>query len=449
VGNKLKLSFLKYFFAFLVIVPKQTKANNELAQLKKLHTQLNYDKTINDSLKTYKQIIHFFSQSNLDSSIFYFKKAYPLTKRTTEPILTANIYEVIANSYWYFSDFNNAMDFYLRELRIGDSLNNKNIIADSKYNIGWIKCFQLKQYKAVNYFYEALQLFAVKKDSVHLVQLYQGLGNYYKYFKDKYKNSNDSCLKYLLKCVSIFNGASFQTKASGSYFNLAEYYSFIKEYTKAKENSLKGLILAQQDNDEYNTVYNATLLGESYMNLDSLAQAKKIINTITDKLSSKLYENMRLNVYYVYLNIYKKEKNFEKAFEYSMKYKDLSDSINEKTFNENLLQKESDYKLEKKDKELGELQLKNQLQNQKNKQNTYIILGLIIFGILILIILYFLFKSNKQKQQTNILLSSQNEIIKEKNKEIQQSMKYASRIQHALMPTQKYISSNLNRLKKK
>ena len=113
------------------------------------------------------------------------------------------------------------------------------------------------------------------------------------------------------------------------------------------------------------------------------------------------------------------------------------------------MQKENDYKLEQKDKAFSELQLKNQLQTVKNKQNSYIIIGLIIFGILVVIILYFLSKSNKQKQQTNILLSSQNEIIKEKNKEIQQSMKYASRIQHALMPTQKYISSNLNRLKKK
>ncbi len=432
-----------------MFTPKLFYAQDIEAKLKKAYTKLKYDKTANDSLKTYKIIIFNFSQSNLDSSKYYFNKAYPLTKRATNAALCANIYEVLANAYWYSNDFKNAMNNYLIELRIGDSINNKTIIADSKYNIGWIKCLQLKQYKAVNYFYEALDIFLLQKDSIHIIQLYQALGNYYKENKDRYKFSDDSCLKYFTICIDLFKGSTFENKASTSYINLAEYYTSKNQFIKAKEYALKGLSLAIIDNDEYNYVYSASILAVCYVNVDSLAHAKKIIKTIESKLYNIIYEPNRLNMYYAYLNIYKKEKKFEKAFEYSVKYKDLSDSINEKTFNENLLQKESDYTLEKKDKELSELQLNNQLQAVKNKNNSYIIWSLGIFGCLILFILYFLFKSNKQKQNTNTLLLSQNEIINQKNIEIQQSMQYAKGIQQALLPSSKYITAQLNRLKNK
>jgi hypothetical protein len=166
-------------------------------------------------------------------------------------------------------------------------------------------------------------------------------------------------------------------------------------------------------------------------------------------LNNSIADESRSNIYALLIKIYKSERNFEEALKYSISYKALSDSIKQKTFNDNLLQKENDYKLEKKDKEVTELQLKNQLQTVKNKNSSYVIWGLGIFGCLVLIILYFLFKSNKQKQSTNNLLLSQNEIINQKNIEIQQSMQYAKGIQQALLPSSKYISTQLNRLKNK
>jgi len=64
------------------------------------------------------------------------------------------------------------------------------------------------------------------------------------------------------------------------------------------------------------------------------------------------------------------------------------------------------------------------------------------------------YKSAKQKSRDNILLAEKNLIIEEhrsvlelKNKEILDSIKYAKRIQMAILPNEKYIERNLKELK--
>ena len=150
----MKLNSLKYFSFFLIFVPKLVMANDIDVTKKKLLIILQKSKTLNDSIETYGKLIYLFCNTSLDSSIIYYNKTLPLLSRSNNAKLKAKVYENIAHSYWYSNNFKNAMDFYVKEQRIGDSLNDKKIIADSKYNIGWIKTLQLKQYQYVNYFYE-------------------------------------------------------------------------------------------------------------------------------------------------------------------------------------------------------------------------------------------------------------------------------------------------------
>ena len=87
--------------------------------------------------------------------------------------------------------------------------------------------------------------------------------------------------------------------------------------------------------------------------------------------------------------------------------------------------------------------LQNQITSSKNRLNKFIIYGLGFFAVVVLIGLYFLFKSNKSKQKSNELLEEKNKIISEKKLEIDQSIKYAKGIQSALLPTHEEINKVL------
>jgi len=428
------LSNLRYIALFFIFIPKIFQASNNISRENVCLNNLKKAKSAIDSLYLYNKLVNIYCSSNLTKCKQYYQKALQIHNHINKPVLKANLHEFMADAYWYANDFNNAMVYYLKTLRIGDSLHNDKIIAKSKYNIGWIKTLQLKQYNQVNYFYEALQIFNTQKDTSNLILIDDALGNFYKDFSDKFPHSKDSCLKYFLNSFILITNSSHKTNEAGCCANLAGYYLSQFDYDNARLYSLRGIRVAKEISNDYNYIGNATILAETYFYLDSLEKAKNILKSINANFKNAANEPNRLLYYRIYIYIFKKEKKYKEAFEYSLKYKNLSDSINEKIFNQNLLQKEGDYKLEKKDKALNELQLKSQLQSVKNKNNSYVILGLAIFGILILVILYFLFRSNTQKQNTNALLTKQNKIINEKKLEIEQSIHYAKGIQNAILP---------------
>jgi hypothetical protein len=74
---------------------------------------------------------------------------------------------------------------------------------------------------------------------------------------------------------------------------------------------------------------------------------------------------------------------------------------------------------------------------------------------LVLILAGFIFRSYRQKQKANIIISQQKSevekqknLVEEKQKDILDSIHYAKRIQQSLLPTEKYIEKKLNELKK-
>lgn len=445
----MKIKFLISVILFANAIYAQNQKSDRPSEEKYLIGKLQSAKTALDSAKALNTLIGFLSSENSEKSFSYQSTALNLYRRNNFPSEKASFYISIADAYWYSGEFKTSMDFYLKALIIGDSLDDKYIIAKSKYNIGWIKALQLEQYQAVSYLYEALTTFKEIRDTGYIIQLNDALGNYYGQFSNKYKYSKDSSLKYYLNSLDLIKTSTNKQNAPGCLSNLALFYEREEDYNNARKYAILAIETSEKYKDTYNYIYSSTILANIYIKTDSIQQSKKIILKIIPLLNNAIADESRSSVYAMLITIYTKEKNFEKALEYSLKHKLLSDSINQKTFNDNLLQKETDYKLEKKDKALSELELKNQLQTVKNKNNFYVIIGLATFGFLILIILYFLYKSNQQKNNSNILLSKQNEIINQKNIEIQQSMQYAKGIQQALLPTEKYLASNLKRLKKK
>ena len=58
-------------------------------------------------------------------------------------------------------------------------------------------------------------------------------------------------------------------------------------------------------------------------------------------------------------------------------------------------------------------------------------------------------QQKKDVEDKNHLINEQKELLEEKQKEIFDSINYARRIQQAHMPTEKYVSKSIDRLKSK
>lgn len=89
-----------------------------------------------------------------------------------------------------------------------------------------------------------------------------------------------------------------------------------------------------------------------------------------------------------------------------------------------------------KEKELAELANLHEQEkaNNKLKQQKIIIIVSLIGILFVVVFLFFLIKANRNKEKANKEISYQRGLLAEKNKEITDSITYAQRIQHSLLP---------------
>ena len=138
-------------------------------------------------------------------------------------------------------------------------------------------------------------------------------------------------------------------------------------------------------------------------------------------------------------------KNYEKALYHFTRGRQLADSVksddNIKAYTETQL-KYSFYKQQMQDSLSYVLKVnKKEEQLKAEKIIKYFAFGAIAVFI---VLLFFLFKGYKEKQEANKLIIQQKELVEEKQKEVIDSITYAKRIQTALLASDTLLSENLN-----
>jgi hypothetical protein len=152
---------------------------------------------------------------------------------------------------------------------------------------------------------------------------------------------------------------------------------------------------------------------------------------------------------------YAAKKDGLKAYNYLSQFIQLKDSLSNSEIDKEIARTEISYQYEKeiladsiRTAEIQKSMLARE-QQKLEKQRIVTIAGIVGFLLALLLAIVF-YKSAKQKSRDNILLEEKNLIIEEhrsvlelKNKEILDSIKYAKRIQMAMLPNEKYIERNL------
>ena len=128
----------------------------------------------------------------------------------------------------------------------------------------------------------------------------------------------------------------------------------------------------------------------------------------------------------------------------------MRDSINNQETRKASVKKQMQYEYETKARELKNEQDKKDIIAkaeliQREKERNYFVIGFA----LVIVLALFIFRSYRQKQKANLIITQQKHEVEESRKEILDSIHYAKRIQKAHLPTHNYIDKNLSRLQNK
>lgn len=367
-------------------------------------------------IKDFKNLATFYNniafvydnQSNNRLALSYYFKSLALHEKNKNQIGTAYTMINIGGVYKKNDDVKSALIYYEKSLAIMRKLKKEVGIINALNNLGALY-LKTNTAQALIYFKEAL--FIAKKsnskDGNGLPITYYWLGQ--TYLKE---NNLDLALTY-------FNSSNEEFKKVNDLRGIAESHNYIGEIFWRRKNFKEALFHSKT----------------------SLAIAKEIgIPTTINKPALLLYK------------IYKETNNPKEALTHYELYLKMKDSIsNQESRNASIksqLKHEYELKMAADSVKTIEYQKLNAIKlKQERTQKKFLFAGIVLVALFGLFMFNRFRVTQKQKQiieEQKIIVEKQKILVDEKQKEVIDSIKYARRIQQALLPNKDYLKKKLN-----
>ena len=408
------------------------------ANLEKFHDDTNL-------VNTYNKLAYNLNNSKLEMSLFFAEKAKVLSKKINFRSGLVSAYSNCGIAYYYKGDYTASLKNHTKAAQLLDKSVDNYRLSAIYTNIALVYIDLGKYTSAETYLFKSLKIDKKRNDPKLIADTYNNIGTIY---KDKEE--------YL--------------KASG-YFEQSLHYRKIANDTLGMPSTLTNLGSVNIQTGHYeiaqNQLYNALSLYNKnkdvfgnalvYNCLGDLKIAEKKYDEAIDLYSKSLIvaykNNMQSYISYSYewmAFAYEKQGNYKKAYEYHLKHTKISDKIYNSENSALLAEIQTKYETEKQKKQI--IESKAELSRQSTITNVFIF-GFIIMSVLV----FFILKSYKMKIRNNkiileqkLAVEKQNKIIEEKNqlvetqhKDIKDSIKYAERIQGAILPPKNLWTSIL------
>lgn len=346
---------------------------------------------------------------------------------------------------------------------LAQEINYPKGIATALNRLGTINCEQGNYPKALEYLFASLKISEQLKDNYRLFFVYNGIGRVYYYqadyamalkyygFAEKFninnglvytnigrtyteQNNYAQALIYFNQAYKYYISISDSDGIAFSLNNIGCIYEFKKDYSNALENYFSSLSIRQIINDKEGMCDVFGSIGDVYF-----AQGKYIDAIFAENKSLAIanqigYLSSAVQTEKVLSEIYNAMNETFESYNHYKKYIALKDSLFNEENTKKTVRAEMNYNFDKKQTE------EKLIQDRKDAINRIILYSVIAGLIVILLFSVFLFREYKAKKQAH-------RIIEEKQSEVMASIRYAKRIQQALMPTERQINKTLNRLK--
>ncbi|MDZ4664263.1 MAG: tetratricopeptide repeat protein [Bacteroidota bacterium] len=329
------------------------------------------------------------------------------------------------------NELTTAIEIGFEALREFEKLQDYYYTAATYGKIGAINYKLKNSEKAADYFKKSLEVSIKHGSKNNIAYAYNNLGNIYSSSTKMY----DIALEYYRRALNIRKELNHVREIAPILSNMGIIYSDKKEYNKAEQYYKESLELNLKYGKKRSICICYTNIGNVYFEQNDSKKAdfyyREALKYLDDDFQIKelLYYNLgEVNL---------KLGNLEDALKYNDTCMTIKDSLYSREAIKSLNEMQVKYETEK-----TQLELEKKDLESKNKQvMIYAALG---GCILLLGLAFFIFRGLRQKQKDNTALEQMNSIIIEKSKiveeqhkDITDSIKYAERIQTAILPPDK------------
>ncbi|MBO3117170.1 tetratricopeptide repeat protein [Winogradskyella sp. DF17] len=421
--NKI-ISYLAFFLislSFGLISAQSDRAKDLLEQL---------ENTAQDSARIYlnKQLGYYYQHSNQEKALYYFNDGVEIAKSSKDSLQLANLYYSIGYTYGLKQELPNAIENYLKAVRIYENLGDNWRLVNTYMGIGNLYMSDEDIDKQAEYLGYAEELVLKGEDSIQLCNFYNYKGVIY-----DQRKIYDSAIVFLSKSLKIGRIINDPNSIGSALSNLGLTYKHAGQADKALSYYNEALKIYENLDDNFflSILYNN--IGSAHSQKNNFKSSEKTFLKSLDLASQVGAQQVLLQNYKDLASMYKKQKLFSNQAKYLERYYTLKDSLFTVEKDNQFSQLESDYVIEKKDLELQAQQL--DLEKKQIQNTIYIVLfcaSILILGTL----LFYFIKSRKK----NELLQSQNQLIIEQKNAIETTLSDLKSAQSQLIQSEKMAS---------
>ena len=328
----------------------------------------------------------------------------PLLKKKNDEKGMAECHKILSYCYWRFSDYSMAMDHALRALRLFKMLKDLKGEADSLNNLGAVYMFQKDNEKRLDCNMKCLVIRQKLGDASDISGSMNNIGETYLDLKDY-----SSAKKWFVECLELENAG--EDSVAWALHNLGKLYLVEENHLKSEESFLQSLEISERNSYFVLTTETLLQLGGVYKergdNQKAINYAGKAVelakNTGSreDENAAQLLIAQTKELLHDHIGALKHYKEHHRL------YMEIHNQTNIQAIKDLQFQ----YQLEKIRQKAEEAELEKirtiELQKAYNQ------------------------------------IRDQSRLLEERNNEIMESIRYAQRIQEAVLVEKKHISSHL------
>lgn len=360
--------------------------------------------------------------------------------------------------------------------------------------IGAIYSFMAYYDKALEFTYEAADLFEKAGDSYGLAYCYNNIGNFYNYKGEFTKDDRfqERSVEYHLKSISLRDTLKDSIPLMNSYNNIGNSYMMLRQYDKALNYFNKAFAMFSVKGEKRNMDMINGNLGRCYLNIaeqdprNKMAYYKQaqyyylnVLKNYNGSNGSGEYASVFVQVGHIYnligqtsvamsylqkgmdmakmvenrsammdaayrlSGMYEKQGDYKKAVEMMHIYNTNKDSLINDKNSSKMEEMQVLYRTSQKDREIEQLGNEKKLKDTELSRQRTIIFSSVGAGLLILILVLVLWSGNTAKRKANLELAKAYRKIENKNMQITDSINYSKRIQTAILPPSELVSKSL------
>lgn len=425
-----------------------------------------------------KSIIAYY-RSDLKRSKQHAYMALKIGKQHVNNYVLMRSQNILGAIYFIEGDINTSEKWYNEKIETAKRINDTTAEMETYYNLGLIYAQTGKYLESANTTFKAIKYFERKKDTMNLIYQLQSIGVTYYNLDDR-----PSSLRYLYKAADFCIKAKDNYQLSGIYLDISASYfdtANVKLHDSVLKYINKAMNLSKSEKDDFHYAIGLNSYAEFYskthqdrkaivmattalrmntesermlgltQNYDVLSRSYLRINILDSALyfARKGYniakqQNQKENLLSISLTIsqtFEKKKMYDSSLTYHQLYFTHYQGIQKSVQLRGIAKQELMYEKENQDQLRLKEQLISQTKLEKQKQiNTIVIVASVLLSVLLVIS----FVNYRQKQKASAEILKQKKLLEEKQKEIHDSIVYASRIQKSLMPTTLYLKKKLH-----